>query len=175
MAVITEITVFVNTSIITHGIKIILLATPMFSGVENQIKLCQYWSHKYICMYESLEHSWFDSVFTKVITVTVLYYAKPSSMLVPAVHFSLTTTEYYSREMSFIAATNCCKTGCIRSTTILYHIQHPWLSHNDVWWQCYWEHTSSALAEGLPISKWQSECAPAVRSHWMVLSKVGVT
>ena len=42
MAAITEITVFVNISITKHGIKMILVATPMFSGVENQIKLYQY-------------------------------------------------------------------------------------------------------------------------------------
>ena len=145
MAAITEITVFVNISITTHGIKIILVATPMFSGVENQIKLFLYRSHQYICMYESLEHSWFDSVFTQVITVTVLHYAKPSSMLVPAVHFSVTTTEHCAWQVSFIASTHCCQTGCIRSTTTLYHIQHLWWSHNDIWWQCYWDHASSAL------------------------------
>jgi hypothetical protein len=106
-ATIREITIFVNISTTTHGIKIILVVIPMFSGVENQIKVCQYWLHQYICIYESLEHSWFDSIFTQVTTVTVLHYVNSSSMLVLVVHFSVTTAKHCSWKVSFLASTTC--------------------------------------------------------------------
>jgi len=37
-AAITENLVFINISVIIHGIKILLVAIPMFCGVKNQIK-----------------------------------------------------------------------------------------------------------------------------------------
>jgi len=67
---------------------------------------------------------WFDSILEQVTFNNIVTVINPSGVLIPAVCFPVASIKHCAWQDSCIASTHRCRTGCIRSTTTLYHFKH---------------------------------------------------
>ena len=109
----------------------------MFSGIKNQIKPFQFWANQvlgkiykiklnvqYIRVVIEYPVYWFDSILEQVTFNNIVTVINPFGVLIPAVCFPVESTKHCAWQDSCIASTHRCRTGCIRSTTTLYHFKH---------------------------------------------------
>jgi len=74
-------------------------------------------------MMMSLQY-WFDLILEQVTFNNIVTVINPSGVLIPAVCFPMASTIHRAWQDRCIASTHRCRTGCISSTTTLYHFKH---------------------------------------------------
>ena len=67
---------------------------------------------------------WFDSILKQVTFNNIVSVFNPSGVLIATVCFPVASTKHCAWQDRCIASTHRCQTGCIPSTTTLYHFRH---------------------------------------------------